>query len=74
MTYQSADKVARNIQSHSAGLRLAKEARDRGEYALAWTHAQTYGLNALDLLELDLPNNHRPKGFNPGVPKAMGCV
>ncbi|MSR70782.1 hypothetical protein EXS62_01965 [Candidatus Kaiserbacteria bacterium] len=74
MVYRTSDQIAKTAMNHEAGVRLAKEARDRGEYALAWKHAQAYRLDALDLLDLGLPERYRPKGFNPGVPKAMGCV
>ena len=74
MVYRIAGQQMRSVMNHENGVRLAKEARDRSEYALAWKHAKAYGLDALDLLELQLPEKFRPRGFNPGVPKAMGCA
>ena len=74
MVHQTKDGMFRNIADHENGMRLAREARDRGEYATAWKHAQAYKLNALDLLELKLPEQYRPRGFHPGVPKATGNI
>ncbi len=74
MVYRTSDKIVKTAMNHEAGVRLATEARDRGDHATAWKHAKAYGLNALDLMELGLPEKYRPKGFNPGTPKAMGCV
>ncbi len=74
MTHQSESHRLRKIQDHDSGVQLAREARDKGDYVAAWRHAQAYGLNALDLADLGLPEKYRPKGFNPSVPKAEACV
>lgn len=74
MVYRPASEQVRLVMNHENGVKFAREAKKDGNYALAWKHAQAYGLDALDLLELGLPEKFRPRGFNPGMPKAMGCV
>ncbi len=72
--YINAEKQFAIVKQHQDGMRLAKEARDKGDQRLAWQHAKDYNLSAYDVLSLRLSRSHKPRDFTPRVPKAMGCV
>ncbi|HEY4487916.1 MAG TPA: hypothetical protein VJB97_00170 [Candidatus Paceibacterota bacterium] len=75
MVARSNDEIARSIMQQEAGMKLAREALAKADYTTAWKHVQAYDLSELDVMELGLPESHRPTSLRGrGLPKAMGCV
>lgn len=70
------DREARASERIDTGMRLAREARDRADYAAAWEYVRSYGLDEISIVDLGLPPDTRPKDFpkRTGLPKFMGCT